>query len=100
VTLEGGARRLTREATATASGHFLIAGLPPGSYRVRVHFDTDGDGMWDGGRLFPHVPPEPIGWLRGPVRVRARWEADLGDVRLENGVASSDGIEVDEQQDQ
>jgi hypothetical protein len=47
--------------------------------------DRDGDGAWDGGRLAPYAPPEPLRWLPEPVRVRARWETEVEPVRIEDG---------------
>ncbi len=55
--------------------------------------DSDGDGAWDGGRLVPYVLPEAVGWLPDPVRVRARWETDLGTMRIEAGFVSAEGAE-------
>jgi hypothetical protein len=98
VSLEGGVRRLERTVRADADGAFALSGLPAGSYRVRVHIDMDGGARWDGGSLFPYVAPEPVGWLPGPVRVRARWVTDLGNVRLDGGIAMADGIDADQQQ--
>ena len=65
-------------AVAGPDGAFALRGLPPGEYRLRLVLDRNGDGAWDGGRLAPYAPPEPLRWLAEPVRVRARWDTELG----------------------
>lgn len=64
-------------ATTGADGRFAFRALPAGEYRLRLVIDRNGNGRWDGGRLVPFAPPEPIRWLEEPVRVRARWDTEL-----------------------
>lgn len=70
-------------AQADATGAFTLTGLPEAEYHIRVFVDRDGDGRWDGGRLAPYRPPEPLRFLDAPQRVRPRWETVLDTVRLE-----------------
>jgi hypothetical protein len=70
--------------TAGPDGAFALRDFPSGDYRLRLVLDRDGDGAWDGGRLAPYVPPEPLRWLTAPVRVRARWETEVEPVRMED----------------
>ena len=65
-------------ATPGAGGRFLFKGLPEGLYRFRAFLDRDGDRRWDGGRISPYEPPEPIEWADAPAW-RARWESALED---------------------
>lgn len=76
---EGGSPFVAR---VEASGAFVLQNLPPGAYRLRVVLDRNGNGRWDGGRLAPYAPPEPLRWLPEPVRVRARWDQDVGTVEV------------------
>ena len=69
-------------ATVGPDGAFEIAGLRPGPLRLRFFEDRDGDGRWSGGRLAPYAPPEPLAFAGEPAAVRARWEADVGVLRL------------------
>ncbi len=87
----GGAGARPYTARVGADGTVTLAGLPPGSYRVRVFLDDDGDGSWDGGRLHPYETAENLGWLPDPVRVRARWDTDLGTIRIIDGVLTAEG---------
>ncbi|HYE95676.1 MAG TPA: Ig-like domain-containing protein [Rubricoccaceae bacterium] len=64
-------------------GGFALRDLPPGTYRLRLVLDRNGNGRWDGGALVPYVPPEPLRWLPEPARVRARWETEVEPVRIE-----------------
>ena len=70
-------------ARADATGAFALTGLPEAEYRLRVFVDRDGDGRWDGGRLAPYRPPEPIRFLDTPQRVRPRWETVIDTIRFE-----------------
>ena len=72
---------------ADASGRFRFAALPPGDYRLRFVLDRDGDGAWTGGRLAPFAPPEPLAFGAEPQTVRARFETDVGEVRLDASAA-------------
>jgi len=90
VVAEGAGRRVRRTVRTDVAGAFAHRGLPPGAYRLRVMIDRDGDATWDGGRLAPYASPEPMGWLPGTVRVRARWDTDLGAITLGGGTASAE----------
>jgi len=66
-------RRLT-----TSSGRpFEFAELPDGQYRFRAYLDRNDNGRWDGGRIQPYVPAEPVTWLEEPVEARPRWTTEL-----------------------
>ncbi|HEX9951917.1 MAG TPA: Ig-like domain-containing protein [Rubricoccaceae bacterium] len=77
-----------RRAVAGADGQFEIAGLRPGPVRLRLFADTDGDGRWSGGRLAPYTAPEALAFVTEPAAVRARWDADVGEIRLSPGPGS------------
>ena len=64
-------------ASAETDGTFSVRRLPPGSYRLRLFVDRNGNGRWDGGSLAPYAPPEPLQWLSTPINVRARWEHEI-----------------------
>ncbi|HEX8299576.1 MAG TPA: hypothetical protein VF594_10500, partial [Rubricoccaceae bacterium] len=71
-----------RRAVAGPDGQFEIAGLRPGPVRLRLFADANGDGQWTGGRLAPYAAPEALAFVTEPATVRARWDADVGELRL------------------
>ncbi|WP_054686265.1 hypothetical protein [Rhodothermus marinus] len=58
---------------------FHFEQLPEGRFRVRAFLDRNGNRRWDGGRLLPYEPPEPLRWLSEPLQTRPRWEVAAGD---------------------
>ncbi len=68
---------------AAADGTFVLPRLPGGAVRLRAFVDRDGDGRWDGGRLAPYRPPEPLLLVPEPTRVRPRWETEVDTLRVE-----------------
>ena len=41
-------------------GTYLFSDMPPGTYRLRVLIDADGDGRWRGGDPKLLLAPEPV----------------------------------------
>ncbi|MEM1044358.1 MAG: Ig-like domain-containing protein [Bacteroidota bacterium] len=76
-----GAARYTAEADQ--AGTFLLNGLPEGEVQLRVFADRNGNGRWDGGRLAPYAPPEPLRLIPIPQRVRPRWDTVVDTLTLE-----------------
>lgn len=76
-----GAARYTAQADAT--GAFTLAGLPEGEVRLRVFVDRNSNGRWDGGRLAPYDPPEPLRFIDTPQRIRPRWETVVDTLVIE-----------------
>ena len=75
----GQARMLVR---ADSAGAFTVGGLPEGEIALRAWVDANGNGRWDGGRLAPYVPPEPLVFLESPPRIRPRWETVIDTLRF------------------
>ena len=48
--------------------------LPPGNYRIRVIFDTNGNGQWDTGNFLLKIQPERVLYYPGTIEMRANWE--------------------------
>ena len=48
--------------------------MPPGTYRLRVLIDTDGDGRWRGGDPKLVLAPEPVFLLPKPLPIRAGFD--------------------------
>lgn len=51
--------------------------LAGGTYRLRLTFDTNGDGMWTTGNYPMHLQPERVMYYATTVRVRAGWDMDI-----------------------
>lgn len=81
VEVTAGATRIVVQAET--DGTFRISGLPEGEVSVRAFADRNGNGRWDGGRLVPYVPPEPLVFLERPPSIRPRWETVADTFALE-----------------
>ena len=55
-------------------GRYVFDRLPPGSYRLRILIDQDGDGHWRGADPNLRVPPEPVIMSPTLIKVRANFE--------------------------
>lgn len=56
--------------------------LPAQSYSLVAYIDKNGDGRYQSGGMGPAAKSEPFWFYRDEIRVRARWETDLGIWRL------------------
>ncbi|QXD14224.1 Ig-like domain-containing protein [Rhodocaloribacter litoris] len=62
------------------TGYFIFRELPGDrTYRFRAFLDRNGNGRWDGGRIHPYLPAEPVTWSDVLPPVRPRWETVAGD---------------------
>jgi len=63
---------------ADENGQFIFSSLFPGSYTIRAFYDINGNGLFDGGQIRPFKFAEKIVVYADTVKVRARWETDIG----------------------
>jgi len=56
---------------------FVVDQLPEGTFRFRAFLDRNGNQSWDGGRIQPYVPAEPLTWSQELVDSRPRWTTVL-----------------------
>ncbi|MEA3288257.1 MAG: Ig-like domain-containing protein [Candidatus Marinimicrobia bacterium] len=61
----------------------LIDHLPAQQYFLSAYVDQNGDGRYNSGGLGPVAGSEPFWFFPTEIRVRARWETDLGEWVLE-----------------
>ena len=59
---------------ASPKGKYMFADMPPGTYRLRVLIDTDGDGRWRGGDPNLLLPPEPVYLAPQTLQIRAGFD--------------------------
>ena len=55
-----------------------MEGLPARSYALVAFVDENGDGRYQSGGLGPASKSEPYWFYPDEIKVRARWETDLG----------------------
>ena len=84
--------KLIAENYIKKAGKTVFPLLDPGSYRVRVIYDLDGDHKWTTGDFKTHRQPEPVSYYPGPdskyspeIELKAGFELDqTWDVGLKN----------------
>ncbi|NQV15087.1 Ig-like domain-containing protein [bacterium] len=57
---------------------FMVEDLPAQQYSLSGFIDLDGDGLYNSGDLGPAASSEPFWIYPSEIKVRARWETDLG----------------------
>lgn len=56
----------------------IVEGLPAQAYTLVAFIDENGDGRYQSGGMGPAGKSEPFIFYPEPIKVRARWETDLG----------------------
>ena len=59
---------------ASPKGTYLFSDMPPGTYRLRVLIDGDGNGRWRGGDPNLLLPPEPVYFHPQSLQVRSGFD--------------------------
>ncbi|GAA3958067.1 hypothetical protein GCM10022407_01760 [Hymenobacter antarcticus] len=59
---------------ASPKGTYRFADMPPGTYRLRVLIDSDGDGRWRGGDPNLLLAPEPVFLYPKSLQIRAGFD--------------------------
>jgi len=65
-----------QEIYAKAPKIFEFSNIEPAKYRVRVIFDTNGNGQWDTGNYLKRIQPERVSYYPDLIEVRANWELE------------------------
>jgi len=50
--------------------------IKPSKYRIRVIFDTNGNGQWDTGNYLKRIHPERVSYYPDLIEIRANWELE------------------------
>lgn len=66
------------------SGRMKMAAVLPGSYLLEFYEDIDNNNGWTAGEIFPFRLAEPFAFLPDTIRVRSRWETNIGVISLPN----------------
>jgi len=48
--------------------------LKPSNYRIKIIYDSNGNGKWDTGKYIRKIQPEKVKYYPGDIEVRANWE--------------------------
>jgi hypothetical protein len=64
------------------NGVWFVESVMPGAYRFEFFDDLNADSEWYVGSIIPFRPAEPFSFLADTVRVRSRWETEIGDIDL------------------
>lgn len=75
--LSSDGKTVRREVRLDSPGTPVFDLLPPGKYRLRVIFDTNGNGKWDTVDYMKRTQPEKVKYLKDPIEIRALWSEDI-----------------------
>ncbi|WP_347839036.1 Ig-like domain-containing domain [uncultured Draconibacterium sp.] len=62
-----------RAKTISKDGSVLFEYLPPEKYKVKVIYDANGNGKWDGGSFQDKVQPERVAYVQEVIKLRSNW---------------------------
>lgn len=48
--------------------------LKPSNYKIKIIYDSNGNGEWDTGKYIKKIQPEKVKYYPGNIEVRANWE--------------------------
>ena len=63
--------------TKLVATSFSVKNLLPGSYKIRIVTDKNGNGFWDSGDYFNHTQPEPVYLFPSEINMKPNWDMDL-----------------------
>ena len=58
-------------------GVFSYQYLPPGSYKLRIIYDKNGDEKWTTGNYLSKKKPETVIYYSSPITIRSNWDLEL-----------------------
>ncbi|MBX7204771.1 MAG: Ig-like domain-containing protein [Bacteroidia bacterium] len=73
-----------RELVTAGEGVLKLKDISPGTYRLKIVFDTNKNGIWDGGDLNTGQQPERVVFLSTSFQVRPDWDLDNNIVDIES----------------
>jgi hypothetical protein len=69
-------------ATSKCNSKFSFEQIPQGKYIISAFIDSNRNGKYDYGRVFPFVPSERFTFYPDTVKVRARWTTENVDIKF------------------
>jgi hypothetical protein len=73
-----------KEIISSSEGVIRLKEILPGVYRLKIVFDTNKNGIWDGGDIITGQQPERIVFLSTTFHVKADWDLDNNLVDIES----------------
>ncbi len=70
--------KLIRQQITSKDGSMAFDFLKPGTYTIKVIFDTNKNGKWDTGNYLKDIQPEKVLFHKGTTEVRSNWDMDIG----------------------
>ncbi|MDQ3049937.1 MAG: Ig-like domain-containing protein [Bacteroidota bacterium] len=68
---------IVRQRNTSGPFNGLFEQVDPGSYRLRVVYDSNNNGRWDAGDIRNKLLPEKILYNADPITVRSNWEVEV-----------------------
>ena len=68
---------LIEEDVVTESKTLNYSYLYPGKCKMKIIYDTNGDGKWTTGNYFKHTQAEKIIYYPGEINIRSNWDLEL-----------------------
>jgi hypothetical protein len=87
IQLLNGSEKLISQAKAGKDGNVVFPLLETGTYRARVIYDTNGDGIWTTGDYIQHRQPEAVSYyyqeleIKSDYYVEQPWDISLKNVK-------------------
>ena len=66
-----------REKTFHTNGTVVFDYLKPEKYKVKIIFDTNGNGKWDNGSYQDKFQPESVAYINKVIKVRSNWDNEF-----------------------
>jgi hypothetical protein len=67
---------VVKELSLSANASISFESLKPGSYRVKIIDDKNGNGKWDNGDYFNHILPEKVFFYPSSISLKAYWDVE------------------------
>lgn len=77
VQLTDEAGNVYRDMIVNQDTTFEFINLDPGTYKIKIIYDSNNNGKWDTGNYLKHIQPEKISFFTDAVTIRANWDVDV-----------------------
>ncbi len=68
---------VVREDPISRSLAFDYSYLHPGKYKLKLIYDSNGDGKWSAGNYNKHIQPEKVIYYPGDITIRSNWDLEI-----------------------